>query len=143
MPSSSPLMDIFENDPSFKGLMKRLFEITITHSFNAMMITENKAGYPVVFINQAFTDMTGYEPKDLMGKSPSLLQGPKTDPKVLERLSEDLSQGKVFHGAAVNYRKDGSEFVMEWKIAPVRNQKDQISHYFAIQRDITPYAPSE
>jgi PAS domain S-box-containing protein len=72
-----------------------------------------------------------------MGKSPSMLQGPNTDPAVLERLNSDISAGKLFHSRAINYRKDGSEFMMEWKIAPIRNEKDEITHYLAIQRDVS------
>jgi PAS domain S-box-containing protein len=129
-------MTIFDHDEQFKGLMKRLFEVTITHSFDAIMITENKSGYPIVFVNQSFTDMTGYERDELIGQSPTILQGPKTDRDVLDRLRRDISEGKIFHGQAVNYRKDGSEFIMEWKIAPVRDENGEISHYLAIQRSI-------
>jgi PAS domain S-box-containing protein len=129
-------MTIFDHDEQFKGLMKRLFEVTITHSFDAIMITENKPTYPIVFVNQSFTDMTGYERDELIGQSPTILQGPKTDRDVLDRLRRDISEGKIFHGRAVNYRKDGSEFIMEWKIAPVRNEKGETTHYLAIQRSI-------
>jgi PAS domain S-box-containing protein len=138
MAESSAFMDIFEHDPHFRGLMKRLFEIVITHSFNAVMVTENKPGYPIVFVNRAFTDMTGYDREELMGQSPALLQGPKTDQSVLDRLKEEISEGQIFHGRAVNYRKDGSEFMMEWKIAPIRNGTDEITHYLALQQDVTP-----
>lgn len=130
------LINIFDHDEQFKGLMKRLFEMTITHSFDAIMITENKPTYPIVFVNQSFTDMTGYERDELIGRSPTILQGPKTDRDVLDRLRRDISEGKIFHGQAVNYRKDGSEFIMEWKIAPVRDENGEISHYLAIQRSI-------
>jgi PAS domain S-box-containing protein len=136
MTQPSELMTIFDHDEQFKGLMKRLFEVTITHSFDAIMITENKSGYPIVFVNQSFTDMTGYERDELIGQSPTILQGPKTDRDVLDRLRRDISEGKIFHGQAVNYRKDGSEFIMEWKIAPVRDENGEISHYLAIQRSI-------
>jgi PAS domain S-box-containing protein len=136
MTQPSELMTIFDHDEQFKGLMKRLFEVTITHSFDAIMITENKLKYPIVFVNQSFTDMTGYERDELIGQSPTILQGPKTDRHVLDRLRRDISEGKIFHGQAVNYRKDGSEFIMEWKIAPVRNENGEISHYLAIQRSI-------
>jgi PAS domain S-box-containing protein len=136
MTQPSELMTIFDHDEQFKGLMKRLFEVTITHSFDAIMITENKPTYPIVFVNQSFTDMTGYERGELIGQSPTILQGPKTDRDVLNRLRRDISEGKIFHGQAVNYRKDGSEFIMEWKIAPVRDEKGEISHYLAIQRSI-------
>ena len=136
MTQPSELMAIFDHDEQVKGLMKRLFEVTITHSFDAIMITENKSGYPIVYVNQSFTDMTGYERDELIGQSPTILQGPKTDHDVLNRLRRDISEGKIFHGQAVNYRKDGSEFIMEWKIAPVRNENGEITHYLAIQRSI-------
>ena len=136
MTQPSKLMDIFDHDEQFKGLMRRLFEVTITHSFDAIMITENKPKYPIVFVNQSFTDMTGYEKEELVGKSPTILQGPKTDRAVLDRLRRDISEDKIFHGQAVNYRKDGSEFMMEWKIAPVRNENGEITHFLAIQHSI-------
>jgi PAS domain S-box-containing protein len=126
---------IFEHDEQFKGLMRRLLEVAITNAFDAIMITENKPGYPIVYVNQAFTDMTGYGNAELKGQSPTILQGPKTDRAVLDRLRREISEGKIFHGRAVNYRKDGSEFIMEWKIAPVRNESGDITHYLAIQRN--------
>ena len=115
MTQPSKLITIFDHDEQFKELMRRLFEVTITHSFDAIMITENKPKYPIIFVNQSFTDMTGYESEELMGQSPTILQGPKTDRAVLDRLRRDISEGKIFHGQAVNYRKDGSEFMMEWR----------------------------
>ena len=81
--------------------------------------------------------MTGYGPQEILSQSPSILQGPKTDPTVLERLSQDIKAGRLFHGRAINYRKDGSEFMMEWKIAPIRNALGHISHYLAIQKDVS------
>ncbi|KPJ79063.1 MAG: hypothetical protein AMJ54_00605 [Deltaproteobacteria bacterium SG8_13] len=117
--------------------MKRLFEIALTQSFDAMMVTENKPEYPIVFVNHAFTRMTGYRNAEIVGQSPSILQGPKTDRAVLGRLREDLSAGGMFHGVAVNYRKDGSEFLMEWKIAPVKDDAGKTTHYLAIQRDVS------
>ncbi|MDZ7579731.1 MAG: PAS domain-containing protein [Deltaproteobacteria bacterium] len=136
MTPSESFMKIFDHDEQFRGLMRRLFEVAITHSFDAIMISENKPGYPIVFVNQSFTDMTGYAHEELIGQSPTILQGPKTDRLVLERLRRDISAGKIFHGQAVNYRKDGSEFIMEWKIAPVRNESGDISHFLALQRSL-------
>ena len=137
MTETNDLMGIFEHDEKFRGLMKRLFKVALTHSFDGMMITENKPEYPIVFVNEAFTRLTGYRNEELVGQSPSILQGPKTDRKVLDRLKKDLSSGGMFHGIAVNYRKDGSEFLMEWKIAPVKDKQGEITHYLAIQRDVS------
>ncbi|MBW2410652.1 MAG: PAS domain-containing protein [Deltaproteobacteria bacterium] len=117
--------------------MKRLLETSMAESFNSILITEAGPGYPIVYANAAFSELTGYAPGEVMGKSPSMLQGPNTDRDVLERLNNDISEGRLFHGRAINYRKDGSEFMMEWKIAPIRNEKDEVTHYLAIQRNVS------
>ena len=137
METTKDIFDIFEHDESFKYIMKRLLETSMAESFNSILITEAGPGYPIVYANAAFSELSGYKPGEVMSKSPSMLQGPNTDPAVLERLNTDISEGRLFHGQAINYRKDGSEFMMEWKIAPIRNEKDEITHYLAIQRDVS------
>ena len=137
METKRDIFDIFEHDESYKYIMKRLLETSMEESFNSVVITEAGPGYPIVYVNPAFCELTGYGPHEIMGKSPSILQGPNTDQAVLERLNDDISQGRLFHGQAINYRKDGSEFMMEWKIAPIRNEKDEITHYLAIQRYVS------
>jgi PAS domain S-box-containing protein len=72
-----------------------------------------------------------------VGRSPAFLQGPKTDQAVLKRLSENLRSGTPFHGEAINYRKDGTEFIMEWKVIGFTNEEGRVSHYIAIQKDVT------
>ena len=131
------VFDIFEKDDSYRYIMKRLLKASIEESFNSIIITEAGLGYPIIYVNPAFCELTDYGSHEVVGKSPSILQGPKTDQKVLERLNADLSQGRVFHGRAINYRKDGTEFMMEWKIAPVHNEKNDITHYVAIQRNVS------
>ena len=137
METKRDIFDIFEHDESYKYIMKRLLETSMEESFNSVVITEAGPGYPIIYVNPAFCELTGYGPHEIMGKSPSILQGPNTDQAVLERLNNDISEGRLFHGQAINYRKDGSEFMMEWKIAPIRNEKDEITHYLAIQRDVS------
>ncbi|UCE54819.1 MAG: PAS domain-containing protein [Desulfobacterales bacterium] len=137
METKKDIFDIFEHDESFKYIMKRLLEVSIEESFNSVVITEAGPGYPIVYVNPAFCELTGYGPHEVIGKSPSILQGPNTDEAVLERLNKDISEGRLFHGQAINYRKDRSEFMMEWKIAPIRNENDEITHYLAIQRDVS------
>ena len=135
METPKDIFDVFMNDDTYKYIMKRLLEASMEESFNSILITEAGPGYPIIYVNSAFCELTGYAPQEVMGKSPSILQGSKTDPKVLERLNRNLAQGELFFGKAINYRKDGSAFMMEWKIAPIRNEKDEITHYLAIQRE--------
>jgi PAS domain S-box-containing protein len=137
------MLDFQEEEKSFEAQEEEaripddLFEVAMANSFDAFMITTAEKGFPIVFINKAFTEITGYQLSECMGKSPSFLQGPKTDPAVLRRLSENSRKGEPFHGEAVNYRKDGTEFIMEWKVLPFVNSFGKITHYFAIQRDVT------
>ena len=140
MDFTTDIFNIFDHDENFREIMKRLLEASITESFNGILITETGPGYPIVYANAAFSEMTGYAPDEIMGQSPAILQGPNTDPAVVERLSREIGDGKLFHGRAVNYRKDGSEFMMEWKIVPIRNAFDDITHYLAIQKDVSPPA---
>lgn len=137
MANTFDLMSIFDHDKHFLNLMKRMLENAMEHSFHGIMITTAKPGYPVVYVNDAFAEITGYSSEEIVGKSPAILQGPKTNRDVLDRLNQALSEGRLFHGEAINYRKDGSEFVMEWKIVPIKNEEEVTSHYLALQRDVT------
>ena len=60
----------------------------------------------------------------------------KTALSEIKELKEKLDGGDVFHGKTYNYRKDGSEFIMEWKIVPIHGEEGVISHYLAIQREV-------
>ena len=135
MEAKEDIFDVLLKDENYRIIMKRLLETSIKESFNAILITEAGPGYPVVFANQAFTTLTGYEFDEIRGQSPSILQGPDTDQGVLNELKQNLEDGKLFYGKAMNYRKDGSTFMMEWKIAPIRNEANAITHYLAIQRE--------
>jgi PAS domain S-box-containing protein len=102
------ISEIFEHDESFKYIMKRLLEASMKESFNSVVITEAGTGYPIIYVNSAVCELTSYGPHEVIGKSPSMLQGPNTDRTLLERLNKDISERRLFHGQAINYRKDGS-----------------------------------
>ncbi len=117
-----------------------LLASVVHFSEDSIIITDTKLDLPgpkIIYVNPGFTKMTGYLSEDVLGKTPRILQGPKTDRSVLNRLKETLKAGKVFFGHAVNYRKDGSEFWNEWHIEPIRDESGNLTHYIAIQHDIT------
>ncbi|MDO9713015.1 HWE histidine kinase domain-containing protein [Paracraurococcus lichenis] len=91
----------------------------------------------IEYVNAGFVRLTGYAREEVVGRSPRFLQGPKTDRAVLDRLRAALKAGVPFQDATVNYRKDGTEYLVEWLITPVRNATGQVSHWVAVQRDIT------
>ncbi len=132
------IQDITERKRTEQSL--RLLSSAVKQSKESIMITEadlNLPGPKIIFVNPAFTQMTGYSAAEVLGGTPRLLQGPRTDRAVLDRLRHSLAAGDVFSGEAINYRKDGTEFVLEWQIAPLRNSRSEITHFVAIQRDVT------
>lgn len=94
-------------------------------------------GPQIVYANESFCRMTGYAREELIGKTPHILQGPKTDRPQLDRLRRQLYAGNPFDGEMVNYRKDGSEYVAECYIVPLRNDAGEITHWMASERDVT------
>jgi len=118
----------------------RLLNSAVEQAKESVLITDAKLDLPgprIVFVNPAFTVMTGYAPDEVLGLTPRILQGPRTERAVLDRLRKNLTAGEVFSGEAVNYRKNGEEFMLEWQIAPLRDAGGAITHFVAIQRDIT------
>jgi diguanylate cyclase (GGDEF)-like protein/PAS domain S-box-containing protein len=110
------------------------------HVREAVLITTadlDPPGPAIVYVNEGFCRMTGYAREEVIGKTPRILQGPKTDRSELDRLRRQLSLGGPFDGEIVNYRKDGSEYVIEWYVVPLRNTAGEITHWMASQRDAT------
>lgn len=117
-----------------------LFKAAVEHTNEAIIITDAHLDLPgpqIVFVNPGFEAMTGYQSVEVLGQSPRILQGPKTDNGVMRHMRTCLHQQQPFFGEVVNYRKDGTEFVVEWSISPVQDAQGTISHYVSVQRDIT------
>ncbi|WP_020403653.1 PAS domain-containing protein [Gracilimonas tropica] len=122
------------------GKQLKLLEQAIKHDYDSILITElnlEKPGPKIVYVNDGFTRMTGYTKEEVLGKTPRILQGEKTDRKVLDRLKERLIEGQAFFGHTVNYKKDGTEFINQWDIHPLTNENGEITHWVSYQRDIT------
>ena len=118
----------------------------IEASSEAILITSadvNEPGPRIEYVNPAFTLMTGYEAREVLGRTPRFLQGPQTDRDMLDRMRRALKAGERFQGEASNYRKDGSTYTVEWLISPVRDRDGRITHWVSAQRDITDRRASE
>lgn len=93
----------------------------------------DKPGPKIVFVNQAFTQMTGYTMEEIVNKTPRILHGSKTNRSILNQLRRCLSQGQPFQGEIINYRKDGSEYKVQLSCFPIHNDRAQITHFMSIQ----------
>jgi PAS domain S-box-containing protein len=119
---------------------QRLLQAAVQQSSESVLITTAQLDLPgpeIVFVNPAFTNVTGYTAEEVIGKTPRILQGPKTDRAVLNGVRAQLAKGEEFHGEALNYRKDGGAFVLSWNISPIRDENGEVTHFIGFQRDVT------
>ncbi len=118
-----------------------LFKSALDGIGEAVVITGSQLQWPgptIEYVNSAFCEMTGYSTKEIIGKTPRILQGPLTDRAVLDRLRSELETREAFQGTGINYRKDGTTYLLHWHITPLRNQTGELTHWVALQREIKP-----
>ncbi len=127
------LRDITERKLTEKKL--RQLSQAVEQSSNCIMITDMDAH--IEYVNQRFTDFTGYTASEVIGQNPRILQSQKTSPAIYEELWNNLTHGRNWKGEFINRKKDGSEFIERVHIAPLRDAEGNISHYVAIKDDIT------
>ena len=111
-----------------------LLKVLAENSFDSLLITDASAKGKIIYANKSFKKLTGYDPSSVIGKTPRILQGPGTDVKVIARLSAALKSGTKFDGKAINYKKDGTPFIMYWRVLPIRVGR-KITAWVAIQRE--------
>jgi PAS domain S-box-containing protein len=111
-------------------LMKAMAE----NSFDSILMTDATSRGKIVYANKAFKKLTGHDPSEVIGKTPRILQGAGTDKKVINRLASALKTGKKFEGKAINYKKDGTPFIMYWRVVPIKVGKI-VKAWVAIQRE--------
>ncbi|TFW04954.1 EAL domain-containing protein [Oxalobacteraceae bacterium OM1] len=118
-----------------------LLRTSIDRINDIVMITEaeplDEPGPRIVFLNAAFERITGYPVAEVMQRSPRFLQGRRTDRAELDRVRQALARHEPVTAEFINYRKDGSEFWMETNIAPVVGPNGRLTHFVAIERDVT------
>ena len=91
----------------------------------------------ILYSNDGFSEMTGYTDIEVIGRPIAILNGPGTDPAVIEEMVKDIRAGQVATGETVGYKKDGTEFIISWKAFPVMGSEGAVTHYVVIQRDVS------
>lgn len=91
--------------------------------------------YRVVFVNQAFTRMTGFEATEMMGRSLVALRGELTDRHLLSRLQVELDAGRDCRARLIAYKKNGEAFEVDLNIRALRDAAGRVTHFFAVHRD--------
>jgi PAS domain S-box-containing protein len=118
----------------------KLMESVIVKANDAVMIIRVYPGFSrfrIIYVNPAFTQITGYSYSDVIGATPKLWQRPDTDREALKRIRKALELGSPVREELLNYRKDGTPFWVELELFPIPNPQHQPTHWVVIQRDIT------
>lgn len=112
-----------------------LFVATVEQAPVAISITDRKAN--ILYVNQAFTQVTGYKPDEILGQNESKLSDKCTPRPVYYDLWHTISRKKVWHGRLINRRKQGERYLADLTIAPMLDEHGAISHYIGMHRDVT------
>ncbi len=123
-----------------------LLETVITSANDAIIITKpalDNPGPEIIYVNKAFTEISGYSAEEAIGKSPRFLQGEFTKRETLDDIKSALSKGEAFRGELLNYHKNGTPYWLDVSIVPVKNTEGAITHFAAIEHDITARKRSE
>lgn len=118
----------------------RLLKTAIDHSTEATLLTRTASDFfaaPIIYANPAFARLTGYAVEEAVGQTPRLLQGKRSDPGQIDRLNQKIAAGQSYGGEITQQRRDGTSFINEWHIDPVRDEHGTITHWVAVLRDVT------
>lgn len=114
------------------------FNDIFEHCIDPVIITDAnwKDGLSILYVNRAFCNVTGFMRKELIGKNPKIFQGTESNEKVIKELKTELIKGNNFIGQSINYKKDGSSYIVKWSISPLKDKNNNIIGYISFQKSI-------
>jgi nitrogen fixation negative regulator NifL len=118
-----------------------LFVEAVEQAPIAISITDKKSN--ILYVNEAFSKVTGYQSSDILGENESLLSDKSTPREVYYDLWHTISSKKIWHGTLCNRHKYGHRYLADLTIAPMLNEQGTITHYIGMHRDITQSYESE
>ncbi|WP_256402879.1 PAS domain S-box protein [Halorubrum salinum] len=92
---------------------------------------------PMTYVNKRFSEVTGYEKEDSIGRNCRFLQGERTDPDQIETIRDAVNEVESTETTLLNYRKDGTKFWNQLSISPVKDENGELETFVGFQKDIT------
>lgn len=112
-----------------------LLSTALASAGNSVFIT-NELGR-IMWVNNAFTILTGYSSEEAIGRYPSLLKSGEQDEVYYQKMWDTILQGKDWSSETVQRHKNGSLFTVQQRITPIKDENDSITHFVSILDDIT------
>jgi len=128
-----------ELNASGRGLVyQHVFETAMHRTRMLMALSDpNLPDCPLVYINPAFAELTGYDTESSVGRNCRFLQGPDTDPNSVQRIRQAVAERRSINEEIYNYRRDGSGFWNALYMSPVFDDEGRLIYFFASQIDIS------
>lgn len=118
--------------------LRELLAAALCAANEAVSITVADVDEPrLVFVNPAYTELTGYTALEAVGQPARLFDHPRTDRRTLAGLHAQMAAGRSVQGEVPVCRKDGSEIWLSFQAAPIRDRTGRVTHFITTQHDVT------
>jgi PAS domain S-box-containing protein len=121
----------------------RLLQAAVSYQTDPLIITDATPNTGIVYVNKAFETLTGYSSLEVIGKNPSFLQGPNFNRTAIDQLRCAIEKQNSVRVELLNYTKSGQEYWLEIDVAPIENEVGLVTHFVAVERDITEFKNAE
>lgn len=105
----------------------------LSEGYQTLVLTNTSK--EIIWVNEGFRTMTGYSPSFALGKNPSFLQGVNTNQKTSDTIRRKLLSGRRFTETITNYRRNGEEYECHISVIPLRNNRNIITHFLALESE--------
>ncbi|SDM90564.1 sensor domain-containing protein [Vreelandella arcis] len=126
------------NQYPFGESQRHLLTQVIEASPNGMVVADaTQPGLPLIYVNEAFTCLTGYTRQEVLGQNCRFLQGEDTSPSAIQEIRRAIAHCKTVKVVLLNYRRDNTPFWNQFTLTPVINPQGVCTHFIGAQEDIT------
>jgi two-component system, cell cycle sensor histidine kinase and response regulator CckA len=134
--ASGVMLDVTERKQTEEAL--RLRQRAVEAMTQGLVIVDaTSEDLPIVYVNPAFEELSGYSSEELVGRSPTIFDGPETNPEVVRALLAALETEQSYSGEMITYRKNGTPYWCSLRISPVYDEQGKVTHFISIHTDDT------